>query len=150
MSILMPAIRNSLFDSIPEIRASAAKAMGSLAKGLGIENSLEMLTWLREHLNSPNIQTNERLGAAQGFAELISAHGVQYFDVNVEEVVIKAKSEEGGIREAYRSVLLFLANSFDQFVDYLPKLVPLMIEGLADEKDEVRKVSMRNVKVCIK
>ena len=25
-----------------------------------------------------------------------------------------------------------------------------MIQGLADEKDEVRKVSMRNVKICIK
>lgn len=47
MTILMPAIKNSLFDSIPEIRASAAKAMGSLAKGLGIENSQEMLEWLR-------------------------------------------------------------------------------------------------------
>mmetsp|Transcript_28735 Transcript_28735/g.35578 ORF Transcript_28735/g.35578 Transcript_28735/m.35578 type:complete len:180 (-) Transcript_28735:674-1213(-) len=47
MTILMPAIKNSLFDSIPEIRGSAAKAMGSLAKGLGIENSQEMLGWLR-------------------------------------------------------------------------------------------------------
>ena len=55
MTILMPAIKNSLFDSIPEIRASAAKAMGSLAKGLGIENSLEMLAWLREFLNDKTI-----------------------------------------------------------------------------------------------
>jgi hypothetical protein len=29
-------------------------------------------------------------------------------------------------------------------------LVPIMIEGLADEVDDVRKVSMRNVKICIK
>lgn len=64
MAILMPAIKNSLFDSIPEIRASAAKAMGSLAKGLGIENSQEMLGWLRDHLNSHNITTAERLGSA--------------------------------------------------------------------------------------
>jgi len=150
MSILMPAIKNSLFDSIPEIRASAAKAMGSLARGLGIENSQEMLGWLREHLNSHNTVASERLGAAQGFAELISAHGVAYFEVNHEEVVIRSNDEDGDAREAYRSVLLFLATSFDQFVDYLPKLVPVMIEGLADERDEVRKVSMRNVKVCIK
>ena len=117
MSILMPAIKNSLFDSIPEIRGSAAKAMGSLAKGLGIENSEEMLGWIREHLNSHNALASERLGSAQGFANLISAHGIPYFEVNVEEV----------IREAYRSVLLFLASSFDKFVEYLPKLVPIMI-----------------------
>ena len=90
------------------------------------------------------------MGSAQGFAELISAHGIEYFEVNVEEVVIKAKDPDADVREAYRGVLMFLANSFDHFKDYLPKLVPIMIEGLADEKDEVRKVSMRNVKVCIK
>lgn len=81
---------------------------------------------------------------------MISAHGQKYFEVNVEEVVIKANDKEPEIREAYRSVLLFLATSYTNFVDCLPKLVPLMIEGLADERDEVRKVSMRNVKVCIK
>ena len=39
---------------------------------------------------------------------------------------------------------------FDKYVEYLPMLVPIMIEGLADDVDEVRKVSMRNVKICIK
>ncbi len=42
----MPAIKNSLFDSIPEIRASAAKALGSLSRGLGMHNSKEMFDWL--------------------------------------------------------------------------------------------------------
>jgi len=42
----MPAIKNSLFDSIPEIRASAAKALGSLSKGLGLDNSQDMIEWL--------------------------------------------------------------------------------------------------------
>ena len=46
IKILMPAIRNSLFDSIPEIRGSAAKALGSLSSGLGLENSHEMVVWL--------------------------------------------------------------------------------------------------------
>lgn len=31
MGILEPAIKNSLFDPIPEIRASAAKALGRLS-----------------------------------------------------------------------------------------------------------------------
>ena len=54
------------------------------------------------------------------------------------------------MRESYRGVLVFLPGCFDKYVDYLPMLVPIMIEGLADETDEVRKVSMRNVKICIK
>lgn len=54
------------------------------------------------------------------------------------------------MREAYRGVLVFLPSCYDQYVEYLPMLVPIMIAGLADEIDEVRKISMRNVKICIK
>jgi hypothetical protein len=148
--ILMPAIKNSLFDAIPEIRASAGKALGSMARGLGIDNSLEMQGWLRDHLDTQGITMREKLGAAQGYAELISVHGTKYFDHCIEEVIQKANDPNDEVRESYRSVLVYLPNSFDQFVDYLPKLVPIMIEGLADDKEDVRKTSMRNVKICIK
>jgi HEAT repeat protein len=50
MKILIPAIKNSLFDSIPEIRASAAKALGKLSKGLGLVNSIELIEWLNQNL----------------------------------------------------------------------------------------------------
>ena len=60
IKILMPAIKNSLFDSIPEIRASAAKALGSLSKGLGLNNSGEMLDWLNIVLHQKNLQSSER------------------------------------------------------------------------------------------
>jgi hypothetical protein len=50
MKILIPAIKSSLFDSIPEIRASAAKAVGRLSKGLGLGKSEELLNWLHENL----------------------------------------------------------------------------------------------------
>lgn len=39
MGILRPAINISLFDSIPEIRSSSARALGSLSKGLSLNNS---------------------------------------------------------------------------------------------------------------
>jgi hypothetical protein len=47
MMILMPAVKISLFDSIPEIRGSAAKAIGNLSKGLGLDASKkEIIDWL--------------------------------------------------------------------------------------------------------
>ena len=64
--------------------------------------------------------------------------------------MIKAKDHKGEIREAYRSVLIFLPSSFDQFVNRLPNLIPTLIGGLADDRDECRKVSMRAIKICIK
>jgi hypothetical protein len=54
------------------------------------------------------------------------------------------------LRESYRTVMSYLPTSFENFVEYLVVLLPIMIEGLADDSEEVRKVSMRNVKICIK
>lgn len=58
--------------------------------------------------------------------------------------------KEAPIREAYRGVLVFLPSCFVEFPTYLPRFVPIMINGLADISDEVRKISMRNLKICIK
>jgi hypothetical protein len=87
----MPAIKNSLFDSIPEIRASAAKALGSLSKGLGLENSSEMLTWLHSVLHQKQLHSSERSGAAQGFAEIISVHGVKFYEETIKLIVVKSQ-----------------------------------------------------------
>lgn len=64
MKILIPAIKQSLFDPIPEIRASAAKALGKFSKGLGLANSLELLDWLTTHLKRTEQAASERSGAA--------------------------------------------------------------------------------------
>ena len=74
-----------------------------------------------------------------------------YYEVNVEEVIIKAKDDDEEIRESYRSVIVFLPDAYTKFVDYLPRMVPIMIEGLSDEADQVRKISMRiynNIYLC--
>lgn len=150
MSILIPAIKTSLFDAIPEIRASAAKALGRLSKGLGQEQLIEMLGWVRENMDHKESQSAEKSGAAQGYAEMISSHGKALFERYIAEVIKNAQHKLPHLREAYRGVLVFLPGCFDEYVEYLSMLVPVMIEGLADEVDEVRKVSMRNVKICIK
>ena len=74
MEIILPAMKSSLFDSIPEIRASAAKAMGALSRGLGIGNSDEIIGWLKEQLLSGKGTSTERSGAAQGLAEVYAQH----------------------------------------------------------------------------
>jgi len=110
-----------------------------------------MLAWLREHLDKANITSSEKSGAAQGYAEMISSHGKDYFENYITEVISKAQDTKNSyLRENYRGVLVFLPGCFDKYVDYLSMLIPIMIEGLADDLDEVRKISMRNVKICIK
>ena len=71
-------------------------------------------------------------------------------EVNILEIIANIKHPKGDIRESFRSVIVFLPNSYSKFVEKLPSLIPLMIEGLADDKDECRKASMRSIKICIK
>jgi HEAT repeat protein len=149
MKILIPAIKNSLFDSIPEIRASASKALGKLSKGLGLANSIELLDWLNENLHRKDLAPSERSGAAQGLSEVVSSHGDNFFSNQCKEIITLARSKEILLRESYRNVMAYLPTSFPGFADYLLVMLPIMIEGLADESEEVRKVSMRNVKICI-
>lgn len=149
MKILIPAIKNSLFDSIPEIRASAAKALGKLSKGLGLANSIELLEWLNTNLHRKDLAASERAGAAQGLSEVVSSHGDNFFSNQCKEIISKARSQDLPLREAYRTVMAYLPTSFNNFVNYLKVLLPIMIEGLGDDSEEVRKVSLRNVKICI-
>lgn len=46
--------------------------------------------------------------------------------------------------------MAYLPTSFEGFSKFLEELLPIMIEGLSDESEEVRKISLRNVKICIK
>jgi hypothetical protein len=109
-----------------------------------------MIVWLHQVLNQKQLHSSERAGAAQGFAEIISVHGIKFFEETIKLVFVKSQDAQPHIRESYRSVMVFLATCFDQFVKYLPKLLPLMIQGLSDDTEDVRKISMRNVKICIK
>ena len=56
-------------DPIPEVRTVAAKASGSLIKGMGEENFKDLIPWLLETLKSETSGV-ERSGAAQGLSEV--------------------------------------------------------------------------------
>lgn len=56
-------------DPIPEVRSVAARALGSLIRGMGEENFPDLVLWLLETLKSDNSNV-ERSGAAQGSSEV--------------------------------------------------------------------------------
>jgi len=101
------------------------------------------------NLHRKDLAPSERAGAAQGLSEVVSSHGDVFFSSSCNEIVAFSQSKDVNLRESYRTVMAYLPTSFIAFSDYLLALLPIMIEGLADDSDEVRKVSMRNVKICI-
>lgn len=62
-------------DPIPEVRSVAARAVGSLIRGMGDENFPDLLPWLFETLKSDTSNV-ERSGAAQGLSEVCRIRSV--------------------------------------------------------------------------
>ncbi len=50
--LLIPELQQALIDPLPEVRATAAKAMGSLLRGMGEHHSQDLMPWLLETLKS--------------------------------------------------------------------------------------------------
>ncbi len=50
--LLMPELQSALVDPLPEVRATAAKALGSLLKGMGEQHFQGLMPWLLATLKS--------------------------------------------------------------------------------------------------
>jgi hypothetical protein len=81
--MLLTDIQYVLLDPIPDVRSTAAKAIGSLTRGLGEDKMPDLRQWLLDTLCG-DLGSVERSGAAQGLAELIMASGTEM----VEEVML--------------------------------------------------------------
>lgn len=66
---LFLALCQVLADPIPEVRTVAARALGSLIRGMGEENFKDLVPWLLDTLKS-EASGVERSGAAQGLSEV--------------------------------------------------------------------------------
>ena len=52
MPLLMPELQNALVDPLPEVRATAAHALGSLLRGMGEQHFQGLMPWLLSTLKS--------------------------------------------------------------------------------------------------
>lgn len=50
--LLLPELRTALVDPLPEVRATAARALGSLLRGMGQEHFEDLVPWLLQTLKS--------------------------------------------------------------------------------------------------
>jgi hypothetical protein len=66
---MLGSLEQVLVDPIPEVRTVAARALGSLIKGMGDENFKDLVPWLLQTLKSETSSV-ERSGAAQGLSEV--------------------------------------------------------------------------------
>ncbi|KAL9233413.1 hypothetical protein vseg_008420 [Gypsophila vaccaria] len=141
-SLLLPEVKKVLVDPIPEVRSVAARAIGSLIKGMGEENFPDLVPWLLENLKSEGSNV-ERSGAAQGLSEVLAALGIGYFEQLLPDIIKNCSHQKGHVREGYLTVFKYLPRSLGvQFQNYLQRVLPAILDGLADENEPVRDAAL--------
>ncbi|OAV93029.1 hypothetical protein PTTG_02828 [Puccinia triticina 1-1 BBBD Race 1] len=140
---LMPRVRQVLVDPVPEARATAAKALGSLVERLGEESFPELVPSLFDTLRT-EVPGVDQQGAAQGLSEIMSGLGTEKLDDLLPDIITNTSSPKAFVREGFISLLVFLPATYgDRFAPYLGRIIRPVLNGLADDSDYVRDASMR-------
>ncbi|KAF9109015.1 translational activator of GCN4 [Mortierella sp. AM989] len=140
---LLPGVKEVLVDPVPDARATAAKALGTLVEKLGESNFPDLVHELLETLKSDTSGV-DRQGAAQGLSEVLAGLGLERLEGLLPEIIINTDSPKSYIREGFISLLVYLPATFGQrFQPYLGRIIPPILMGLADESEYVREASLK-------
>lgn len=147
---LMIEMRKVLIDPIPEMRAVAAKATSMLVSGIGLDSFGELMSWLKSTLKN-NENSVERSGAAQGLSEILAVLDSSHVEEIMPSIIQGCKSFSVYEREGSILMLAYLPQTLeDAFANYLDVALPCILDGLADEIDSIREVSLQAGKVFVR
>ncbi|KAL6843469.1 hypothetical protein ACP4OV_026531 [Aristida adscensionis] len=142
IGLLLPEVKKVLVDPIPEVRAVAARALGSLIRGMGEDIFPDLVPWLLDTLKSDSSNV-ERSGAAQGLSEVLAALGHDYFDHILPDIIRNCSHQKASVRDGHLTLFRYLPRSLGGvFQNYLQAVLPAILDGLADENESVRDAAL--------
>ncbi|KAK2463021.1 hypothetical protein APHAL10511_004676 [Amanita phalloides] len=143
LSQLLPLVHKVLVDPVPEARATAAKALGTLVERLGEVHFPDLVPGLIRVLKSDTSGV-DRQGAAQGLSEVLSGLGMERLEGLLPDIITNAQSPRATIREGFMSLLVYLPVTFGtRFQPHLPRIITPILNGLSDNEEYVRDAAMR-------
>ncbi|KAJ2376477.1 translational activator of GCN4, partial [Coemansia sp. RSA 2611] len=149
LSALVPQLRFVLVDPVPETRATAAKALGSLVRRLREERFPTLVADLVAVLKS-DASGVDRAGAAQGLSEVLAGVGIARLEGLLPEISANCGSARAPVREGFMMLLVYLPTTFaDDFQPFLPSVLPAVLSGLADENEQVRAAALRAGRILV-
>ena len=150
--ILIPDLKAAVLDPIPDVRSTAAKALGSLTRGLGEETLADLRPWLIDSLRDESRSSAERSGAAQGLTEVLLSCGADVAEsVMIDEILPLRSHPQSSTREGVLWVLTFLPPALgESFTPLIDVSLPALLGGLSDDSEPVRDVAMRAGRVLVR
>uniref|UniRef100_A0A0E0KIC1 TOG domain-containing protein n=1 Tax=Oryza punctata TaxID=4537 RepID=A0A0E0KIC1_ORYPU len=143
IGLLLPEVKKVLVDPIPEVRAVAARALGSLIIGMGEEIFPDLVPWLLDTLKSDSSNV-ERSGAAQGLSEYLprSLGGVfqNYLQVVLPAILDGLADENESVRDAALSAGHVFVEHYA--TSSLPLLLPAIEDGIFSDNWRIRQSSV--------
>lgn len=147
---LVAELEVAMVDPVPETRSTGARALGSLVEKLGEEQFPDLIPRLMGTLNDFS-KAGDRLGSAQALAEVICGLGLSKLDEMLPEILASAQSPYLHVRAGFMPLLLYLPVCFgSQFSAYLSRIIPPILQGLADTDEEIRDTALRAGRLIVK
>ncbi|KAF8792212.1 eIF-2-alpha kinase activator GCN1 like protein [Argiope bruennichi] len=117
---IIPGLKQSLLDPVPEVRSVSARALGAMVK--------------------------DRSGAAQGLSEVIGGLGVEKLKSFMPEIIATAERMDIAphVKDGYIMMFIYLPMVFKKdFTPYIGEIITPILKALADENEYVRDTALR-------
>ena len=150
LPILVAGLRLASVDPVPTTRATASKALGSLVEKLGEDALPDLIPSLMSTLKS-DTGAGDRLGSAQALSEVLAGLGTTRLEETLPTILQNVSSSKPAVREGFMSLFIFLPACFgNSFANYLSRIIPPILGGLADDIESIRETSLRAGRLLVK
>lgn len=150
LPILVSGLKLAVVDPVPTTRATASKALGSLVEKLGEDALPDLIPGLMSTLKS-DTGAGDRLGSAQALSEVLAGLGTGRLEETLPTILQNVASTKPTVREGFMSLFIYLPACFgNSFANYLSKIIPPILSGLADEIESIRETSLRAGRLLVK
>lgn len=150
LPILVAGLRVAIVDPVPTTRATASKALGSTIEKLGEDALPDLIPSLMSTLKS-DTGAGDRLGSAQALSEVLAGLGTGRLEETLPTILQNVSSSKSTVREGFMSLFIFLPACFgNSFANYLSRIIPPILAGLADDIESIRETALRAGRLLVK
>ncbi|KAK4642786.1 translational activator of GCN4 [Podospora bellae-mahoneyi] len=150
LPVLVAGLKLAIVDPVPTTRATASRALGSLVEKLGEDALPDLIPGLMQTLKS-DTGAGDRLGSAQALSEVLAGLGTSRLEETLPTILQNVESAKASVREGFMSLFIFLPVCFgNSFANYLGKIIPPILSGLADDVESIRETALRAGRLLVK